>query len=203
MFERFLKHFVRDPALSMLPNGSGSHLDTELTELTRRFGGSSFENGLYRVIRSLDVDAWDARVATAFPEFGDRISCFGYDWLGRAFAIDRGRFEQGLPGVVMFELGSGDILDIPCNVISFHDEELIEYTDAALAKDFYYRWVSGGGSGPKYCECIGYKVPLFVGGLDELQNLEICDIDVYWSLVGQLIVKTRGLPRGAPIRINS
>ena len=45
-------------------------------------------------------------------------------------------------------------------------------------------------------ECVGYKTPLFLGGKDVMDNLEILNLDVYWTLTAQLIRKARGLPLG-------
>ncbi|MCP2517553.1 MAG: T6SS immunity protein Tdi1 domain-containing protein [Achromobacter mucicolens] len=44
-----------------------------------------------------------------------------------------------------------------------------------------------------------YGIPLFLGGQDEVSNLELSDLDVYWHLLSQLIRQTRGLPAGTPI----
>ncbi|WP_434798222.1 T6SS immunity protein Tdi1 domain-containing protein [Terrisporobacter vanillatitrophus] len=33
---------------------------------------------------------------------------------------------------------------------------------------------------------MGYKVPLFLGGEDDISNLEEIDMEVYWSVTGQL-----------------
>lgn len=203
MFEVFQKAFSRDAALSIGNTGSVAHFEmADWNNLFDRFGGTSFENGLYRVIRASDVGEWNARVAAAFPEFSERITCFGFDWLGRVFAVDPKRSEGGQSGVIMFEPGTGEALEIPCNIGSFHDEEIIEYGDAALASDFHKRWSANGGSAPQYRQCVGYKKPLFLGGTDELGNLELSDIDVYWHLLGQLILKTKGLPPGVPVRVN-
>jgi hypothetical protein len=46
---------------------------------------------------------------------------------------------------------------------------------------------------------VGYRVPLFLRGQDDIANLELVDIDVYWTIVGQLIVGTRQLSVGATI----
>ncbi len=89
----------------------------------------------------------------------------------------------------MFEPGTGEVLQLPCNLVSFHDEELVEYRDAALASAFHQKWLSLGESAPHYHQCVGYRRPLFLGGSDELGNLEVSDIDVYWHLFGQLIAK--------------
>ena len=34
--------------------------------------------------------------------------------------------------------------------------------------------------------CVGYKVPLFLGGADVLANLEVIDLSVYVEICGQL-----------------
>lgn len=203
MYEMFQKSFSRDTDLSVGRVAASPQLQVVgWRDLTDRFGGISFDRGLYRVIRAEDLGEWNARVAAAFPEFAGRITCFGFDWLGRVHAIDPTRSEQGQPGVVMFEPGTGEALEIPCNIGSFHDDELIAYRDAALASDFHQRWLASGGHAPRYEQCVGYMKPLFLGGVDELDNLEMSDIDVYWHLMGQLIRKTKGLLPGTPIRVS-
>ncbi len=204
MLDIFQKTFSKDAALSV---GGGEHVERSPVAgwdvVIDRLGGASFERGLYRVVRASDVTRWNARIAAAFPEFGGQVMCFGFDWLGRAFAVDPQRLEGGQPGVVMFEPGTGEALEIPCNIASFHDEELIEYRDAALASDFHQRWLANGGAAPDYDQCVGYKKPLFLSGADELSNLELSDIDVYWHLAGQLIASAKGLPPGTQINVGS
>ncbi|WP_249150602.1 T6SS immunity protein Tdi1 domain-containing protein [Bradyrhizobium sp. JYMT SZCCT0180] len=102
----------------------------------------------------------------------------------------------------MFEPGTGEALEIASSLQTFHDDELIEFGDAALAIDFHQRWLASGGTEPDYAQCVGYRKPLFLGGADEIENLELSDLDVYWHLMGQLIVKTKSVPQGAPVRIN-
>ncbi len=48
-------------------------------------------------------------------------------------------------------------------------------------------------------ECVGYRKPLFLGGQDVIDNLEISDMEVYWSLCGQLLGRVRNLPNGARV----
>lgn len=200
MLEAFKEAFSKDATLSVESEENASlSLVAGWNNLVDHLGGGSFNQGLYRVIRASDAGAWNARVAVAFPDFASRITCFGFDWLGRVFASDPKRAEGGSLGVVMFEPGTGEVLEIPCNIASFHDEELIEYRDAALASDFHQRWLSSGGDAPQYGQCVGYKKPLFLGGVDEISNLELSDIDVYWHIMGQLIMKAKGLPPGTPI----
>jgi hypothetical protein len=203
MFEEFQRSFARDPGGA--PATDEANLNSGVpgfSELIAAFGGSSFARGLYRVIRAADLGQWKARVSLGFPEFEERITCFGYDWLGRTFAIDSQRKEQGQPGVVMFEPGTGEALEIPSNIQTFHDGELIGHADAALATDFHQRWLANGGAAPTYAQCVGYRKPLFLGGADELENLELSDLDVYWHLMGQMIANTKGLPLGTPVQFS-
>ena len=113
------------------------------------------------------------------------------DWLGRIFAADASRSEGGHSGVSMFQPGTGEVLEIPCDVDMFHQSELIEYCEEALAESFYRSWISSGGGLPAVDQCVGYKIPLFLGGVDDVQNLELCDLDVYWTISEQLIGRVR------------
>lgn len=173
-----------------------------LNVLLRDFGGSSFKQGLYRIIRGQDIPVWNARINLGFPETGGRVTCFGYDWQGSAFAIDNQRLEQGQPGVVLFEPGTGKALKIPANIATFHDALVIENPDAALAANIYTEdWLPSGGPQPAYNQCVGYKTPLFLGGEDDISNMEITDLEVYWHIMGQVIAKVKGLPPGTPVNL--
>ena len=202
MFDEFLHNFPRDhretaldaPGLAT-PNVFG------LPELLNSLGGSSFAGGLYRIVHPKDLELWKRRVASAFPQFERRVVCFGYDWLGRVFALDSNRVEGGLPGVVMFEPGTGEALEIPSNLVTFHNIELQKFGEAALAISYFQKWLSMGGQRPSITQCVGYKRPLFLGGKDDVENLELIDIDVYWHLMGQMIRKARELPKGTSIHL--
>jgi T6SS immunity protein Tdi1, C-terminal len=200
VFEAFQQNFTPDP--NALPDVDGSLPELGipgLSELIARFGGGSFNGGLYRIVRASDIDAWNARVSLGFPEFAERITCFGYDWLGRAFAADAARQEQGQPAVLLFEPGTGEALAVPANIQTFHDVELIQNSDRALASNAYDEWLARKGAVPAYAECIGYKVPLFLNGEDTFENMELSDLEVYWHLMGQLIAKTTKLRPGTKV----
>jgi hypothetical protein len=202
MFGAFERNFKVDPERVPDPAGASAGLGApSLNELIARFGGASFNRGLYRIMRASDAAEWNVRIALAFPAHTNQTICFGYDWLGRVFALDGRRLEQGQPGVVMFEPGTGDALEIPANLLYFHDNELVQDADPALAINAHQKWLADGGAVPTYKECVGYKIPLFLGGADEFENMELSDLDVYWHLMGQLIVKVRDLPPGTPVRI--
>jgi hypothetical protein len=42
-------------------------------------------------------------------------------------------------------------------------------------------------------------MPLYLGGTDDLRNLQLTGLDVYWTLSAQLLARTRGLPVGTDV----
>ena len=102
--------------------------------------------------------------------------------------------------MLLFEPGTGEVLDIPFSFARFH-EQLDELREPALAGSFFASWAQANPDllPLSAAQCVGYKVPLFLGGKDTLENLEVIDLEVYWSMSGQLRQDTRTLPPGASI----
>ena len=202
MFEIFRNVFQLDehegPAVVQAGPISG---EPGVDHLLEQFGGQSFNQGMYRVISAGDAARWVERATNAFPRFAGRITPFGVDWLGRLFALDSARHMKGAAAVVMLEPGTGQALDVPCGLVAFHNSELVQYREAALAESFYEQWRATGGAAPRTDQCVGYRRPLFLGGSDATDNLELGDLDVYWEISAQLLNQTRDLPVGT--RINS
>jgi hypothetical protein len=195
-YARDVKTYKEDWDKSLVPDILG------LQEFFTAYAGAAFEGGLYRILWPTDLARWQERIDLAFPGYGDRVVCFGYDWGGRVFALDTERLEDGQAGVLLLEPGTGEILRIPSNLQTFHNRELIEFGEAALGTSFYEKWRANGGEAVDYDCCIGYRVPLFLGGVDDIENLEDSDLDVYWHIMGQLIQKIDGLPEGTRINVS-
>lgn len=161
-------------------------------EFMTEYAGATFDRGLYRVHSASTGGSGQRCAEEAFPEFVGRIIVVSFDWLGRQFALDLGRIERDEPQVLLLEPGTGQALEIPVSFSMLHDEELVEYADAALASDFFAEWSEHApGSLPlSTAQCAGYRVPLFLGGEDGIENLEVSDFDVYWTLMGQLRLAT-------------
>ena len=77
---------------------------------------------------------------------------------------------------------------------AFHDDELVEHSDATLASDFFEDWASSNPTALPLSrnQCVGYRIPLFLGGKDTNENLEIGDVEVYWTICGQLRAQRAG-----------
>lgn len=190
MYSQFQQTFVKDThsLKSSAPLVFSDNFESSIRELLSSFNGASFNDGLYRIMPAQGIKTWNASIGTVFPGFRGRVFCFGYDWLGRIFAVDMRTERKG--EVLLIDIGANEVLQIPCNVLTFHNEELVNNREAALAFSFYQRWRSIGAA-PATNQCIGYKTPLFLGGKDDLENLELSDLDVYWTICGQLIAKIR------------
>ncbi|MFO1013351.1 MAG: DUF1851 domain-containing protein [Caulobacteraceae bacterium] len=193
MLEAFLK--VYHPDLTLTSTASGD----PLAQLQARYGGASFNGGLYRIVSAKDGETWKERISLAFPEYAENCTTFAYDWLGRAFALSTQHRVQEEPGVLLLEPGTGEVLEIPASLVAFHDDELVNEPESALATSFFRDWLDQGGEAPGYDQCIGHKRPLFLGGTDDVEGIALTDLDVYWSVMGQLIAKTHGLQPGTAI----
>ncbi len=204
MFERFAANFnLLPPGQEAGPLWSDPGLSSAsgYLALASRFAGCTFENGLYRFHDDRTGPRGLALIDEAFPNFTSRARPFGYDWLGRQFSLDARRVEDGEALVLIMEPGTGEALEVPLSFAAFH-EELDNLREPALAAEFFYEWVKANPDQVpvKPSECVGYRVPLFLGGTDTVDNLEVIDFEVYWSLCGQLRQGTRHLPLGTSIQ---
>jgi len=189
VFEYFRKEFKPDrqqsnQAIIVEP------LVVEVTgwnEFFSEFSGCSFNNGLYRTLSTDSIGEWNRIVSSAFSIDPGSLICFGYDWLGRFFALDLDRFADDEPLVLMFEPGTGDVLEIPASFAQFHELELIVHRTECLEPEYYEEWLDTGNDPLPHDRCAGYKVPLFLGGEDTVENLEPSDMEVYWVILGQIL----------------
>ncbi|MFI3250936.1 MAG: DUF1851 domain-containing protein [Eubacteriales bacterium] len=173
MYENFLSYFNYD--------GAASFSDTE--SFRTAVDGRTFKNGIYRLFSKENQEKWTKIVEESFPKYAGNIEVFGYDWLGRIFAT-----KNSTSTTLMFEPGTGDVFDVPVGFAEFHDEELVEFYQDCLAANFFEEWFEKSGQYVlKSAECVGYKVPLFLNGNDDITNVEVSDMEVYWGLMGSLI----------------
>lgn len=149
-----------------------------------QLGGKQFGKGLFNSFSEENIAGWTTNVSKAYSAFKNRFRLFGYDWLGRCFGIDLRENTYG--NILMFEIGTGYVLEIPCSFEEFLNEEIPLHSDACLAEPFFEKWQSCSNETIDYGQCVGYKVPLFLGGEDAVENLEISDMDVYWAIMSQI-----------------
>ncbi len=53
---------------------------------------------------------------------------------------------------------------------------------------FFNEWFEANGNFVlPHNKCVGYKVPLFLNGEDDIENLEVSDMEVYWEIMMPLM----------------
>jgi hypothetical protein len=172
---------------------------TRSSKTVEPFAGASFANGVYRLYDAEEIRNWTREVEAAFPDFRGRIRCFGRDWLCNQFCLHSDRRLGNESLVLLFEIGTGKVLNIPETLESFHTDLLVSDPEAALAESLYTRWRERNPLPLRHHECVGYQVPLFLGGLDDVVNLERTDADVYWTLTAQLLFESRAQPTNTAV----
>jgi len=201
-FERFLAHYEAQGAVGCSPDAVRGLFPLPaagLTEMLVPYAGASFNRGIYRLHHPSTVPRWNEIVGEAFPEVRRRVHCFAWDWLGRQFALDTARRANGEPLILILEPGSGLVLEVPVPFQAFHNREIVDDPDGVLAVSLFRDWSSATGQAIGPTQCVGFKVPLFLGGTDDLSNFEVTDGEVYWGVVGQIWNQVRHLPPDARI----
>lgn len=167
----------------------------EIMHVLDELGGSSFEDGLYRLHTPHSSCYWTRLVSEYFENYKGRICCFGFDWLGRQYAIDTKK-----PDVIyMFDPSTGEDFELGVSFSDFHNDELVKYRDETLSSAEFKKWLSKSGTPLEFNQCIGFKVSLFMGGIDRIENYDLSDMEVHWELSYQLYCKARNLPEATLI----
>lgn len=182
MFEKFLKFFDEE----FICNEQGTDA---YENFLKYLGGKQFGKGIFNTLEKNNLKKWTSVVEEAFPEFSGKFKLFAYDWLGRLYGITE---QDSNEKVLIFEIGTGEVLEIPCDLLEFLNEEIPLHSNECLAMAFYKKWLRKKRKMPSYGRCIGYKVPLFLGGQDVIKNLEESDLEVYWYIITE--VKKRIAP---------
>lgn len=188
----YLKQYS-DKAVDLL-KGFGEDLSFLLTE----HGGCDLDKGALRIHSLGSSYYWTLITRQYFTaDFEENVEdfyCFAFDWTGRAYAADR----KG-DVLYMFDPATGQYYRIKNNLEAFLNEAFVDFRDEDLLIPQFEELSGLYGDGLAFQDCIGFKVPLFLGGEDEPDNYEVISMDVYWELNYQLYLKVHELPEGTLI----
>lgn len=156
-------------------------------------GGNTFNNGLYRIHTFRNSVKWSLLMAEYFKEYANKFYPFGFDWLGRQFCLSGDT-------VIVFDMATGEIYQMQQSIASFHDENIVDDTDDIMSINLFSSVIELLKlDNLNYTDCLGFKVPLFLGGQDVSNNYELQDMEVYWHLSNQLYHQIKDLPEGTKI----
>ena len=160
--------------------------NTEALELINKIGGRSYENGLVRIHTVDSSEYWTELVVEYFTEYQDKVHCFAYDWCARQFALGHKNNELT---IYMFDPSSGEVYELESDIISFFNVDLVKFRNDTLLEDDFKSLV--GSMILDLNKVYGFKKSLFLGGEENLDNMELSDIEVYWEMCRQLYLKTQ------------
>jgi hypothetical protein len=114
----------------------------------------------------------------------------------RQFAADVNRTDF----ILMFDPSTAEALELQQNIASFHNEELVNDRESYLTQSSFDKLLGVLRIEElPFNKCLGYKVPLFLGGKDKLDNYELSDLEVYWDFQSQIYHQIKDLPPGTKI----
>lgn len=181
MFSQFLNFFNKSAQYYIY--------GSEYRTFVIAFGGTCFGKGLFNVIERGDIGYWEDNVTRAFPEYRNKFRLFGYDWMGRCFAIDTS--DDDVEKILVFDPSTLEVSDVPLSLTDFVNKAIPMNTNECLMSDNFIRWYNETGTELEYMQCVGCERPLFLGGTDEPENLLLDDMDEYWQSIGKAAVKLR------------
>ena len=120
------------------------------------------------------------------------FSTIGYKYLSK----ENSPQELQLNNVA--NISTNEISELEDKFAHFINEMIPQNANDILALKLYKKWLRKNTK-PSYKNCVGYKVPLFLGGKDKISNYEESDMEVYWSISAQIISKIKNLPDGTVI----
>ncbi len=155
-----------------------------LCNLRNMLGGQSVNDGVFRVLKQDEVEEWKDKIVEAFPKFVNKFEPFAFDWLGRFFAVKIQEDDE--PGIFMFDLSLNRCVLIPENLVDFLNEELTTHANVSLDIECFYDWRT---TNPPiaYEDCVGYIIPMFDGGVDDVTNVQLTSMKEYWEVFTELI----------------
>ncbi|GLY52830.1 T6SS immunity protein Tdi1 domain-containing protein [Lentzea sp. NBRC 102530] len=101
--------------------------------------------------------------------------------------------------MLLLDPGAAQVLSLDGTIPDLLDEYALEDPATFLAQHLFTPWRAAHPQREPLGSCVGYRRPLFLGGTDAVENLEVVDEEVYWSVHGQLWAKVKDLPDGTPV----
>jgi hypothetical protein len=166
------------------------------TELLLDCGGMSFDNGLYTIHTFEDSIKWTNLLSKYFAKSQDSFLSFGHDWMGIQYCVSRNTNEC----IYIYDPATHEEFLVDENLLDFHNTVLPNSKEDNLASDLFsealkYLKIER----IDYKDCLGFKVPLFLNGKEEVSNYEICDIEFYWDNQFQIYNQIKDFPDGTHI----
>ncbi|GGY62437.1 T6SS immunity protein Tdi1 domain-containing protein [Streptomyces omiyaensis] len=198
LLRRFPVTGTADPTAS--GEGGGHPVPATLAGLFERAAGSVLADGFLRFHTPGSARESYEACARLIEGIEGRYYPFAFDWTGRELLFDIRDPEARPRYVIAVDPAEGEHFTTGLTIDEFFEAAADEDEDA-LAFPFFREWREADpGAGPLgFGQVVGYRVPLALGGPDEVANMEVTDRRVYFELCTQLALRLRDLPEDTRI----
>lgn len=197
-FEVLLRRF---PVTGTVETGEdGREVPATLTDLFRKAAGRTLADGFLRFHTPASAFTSYEACARMIEGVEGRYFPFAFDWSGRELLFDV-RDPGARPRyVIMIDPAEGEYYKTGLGLDEFF-EAVADEDEDALAHPCFEDWRDAHpGTVPlAFDQVVGYKVPLALGGEDDVANMELTDRQVYFELCTQITLQIRELPEGTPV----
>ncbi len=170
------------------------------TDFLRSQARSSYEGGLIRFLGSgtepplvgwNGPDGW----RSSWPDIECGLTVFGYDWMGRLYALDSGRVIQNEPLVGRLNPADGSVRTSDLTFAEFVLGDLIAYGDRILDRERFAERQAKDAAPLLGTDVVSYAESLS-DGPSAPTNAELTRIEEYVERAGIACAERRGLVRG-------
>jgi hypothetical protein len=90
--------------------------------------------------------------------------------LADSFSLDYQRMNNDQPQILIYKLVQVKFYISQSNFYQFMKRSNRKNEDACFASSFFSEWYNGSKINLKHDQCVGYKVPLYLNGEDDLEK---------------------------------
>ncbi|MDI9889367.1 DUF1851 domain-containing protein [Streptomyces sp. HNM0645] len=172
------------------PGEREHHVPAPLAAVFGRMAGRTLAEGFLRFHTPASAHESYALCARLIVGLEGRFFPFAFDWNGRELLFDIRDPEVRPRYMIMVDPEEGEHYTTDLGL----DDFFVAVTDEdALAFAYFDEWRKANpGAGPVgFDQVVGYKVPLSLGGADDVANLELTGRQVYVELCAQIALRLR------------
>lgn len=181
----------------------GTYVPTGFWEGFARAGycGRSFNLGLIRFHDSDSGPQYRQQVLDAFPELdAAKTDVLAFDWNGRQ-VVTQGQDDDGEYSLLLADIGAGLVSEF---LTADELAGMLKVDHGAIAFDeaLYLAWKQSLGvadQGIEFTDCVELISPEYLGGQRTIDNLQLTDLDVSWTMGVQIWNKVKNLEPGTPV----
>ncbi|HYC83579.1 MAG TPA: hypothetical protein VEB86_00095 [Chryseosolibacter sp.] len=142
MYERFIQ--INQPKGNRTPENHyafTTKVNADIKNLFGECGRQRIKRGLYKIHDADSSLHWSGIIGNYFEQHSGRIIPFGYDWVGRQYAIYVSKNDM----ILMFDPATAEVSELNQNLISFHNKDLVDDLDSFLSENIsipsFHQWV--------------------------------------------------------------